>query len=394
MIQRIEVELLKRRIKEPRKFIQIVEGPRQVGKTTALKQLLEQIEMPYQHFSADAVATTSGSWISDCWTIVRTRMQMEHLSEILLVIDEVQKLTNWSEWVKKEWDDDTWNGVNIKVILLGSSRMRLERGLSESLMGRFEVVMMANWSFTEMRDAFDFSLDEYIYYGGYPGAAPLVHEPDRWREYVRHAIIDATINNDVLVDTPISKPMLLRQTLELSSSYSAQILSFTKMVGQLQDAGNTTTLSNYLNLLDQCGMVRGLQKYAADNARRRASVPKYQVYNNALMNIGCNYDFKSARLNPNVWGRIFESAIGAHVVNCSYKGDFNVYYWREGVNEVDFVLVRNADLIAIEVKSGSETSNRGLDSFEKLFHPKKRLLVGPNGFSPESFLSLDVKELF
>lgn len=379
---------------EPRKFIQIIEGPRQVGKSTMIKQVLKALPYPWLHFAADGVPANNSAWISDCWQTARTKILMEQLSELILVIDEIQRLKQWSEVVKKEWDADTFNDVNIKVILLGSSRVRLEKGLAESLKGRFETIKMPNWSLAEMQQAFGYSVDEYMFYGGYPGAAELISNSDRWQNYIASSIVDATINNDILIDTPVNKPALLKQTFELCSAYSGQQLSLTKLLGQLQDAGNTTTISAYLELLDKAGMVCGLQKYAIDKARRRASVPKYQVYNNALMNLYCDTDFASARANHKIWGRIFESAIGAHIMNCAYTGGFHVYYWRDGDKEVDFVLVRNSRVIAIEVKSNNEKDTAGLHAFAERFHPYRTLIVGDGGLSADTFLRSNLLDLF
>lgn len=394
MIQRSYFQTIAARINEPRKFIQIVEGPRQVGKSTLIKQVLHSISVPWMHFAADNVPATRSAWISDCWASARNKLHMEHLPELLLVIDELQKLQNWAEVVKKEWDADTFNDINIKVVLLGSSRVRLEKGLSESLKGRFETIKMPNWSLSEMQQAFGFTTDEYIYYGAYPGAADLRHDLDRWQEYISASIVDATINNDILMDTPIAKPALLRQTFELSSAYSGQLVSLTKMIGQLQDAGNTTTLAHYLELLAQSGMVCGLNKFAMDKARRRNSIPKYQVFNNALMSLYCEHDFAAARANHKLWGRLFESAVGAHIMNCAYTGRFEVYYWREGKEEVDFVLVKNSKIVAVEVKSNHDKDTSGLHTFSDLYHPHRSVLVGEGGIALETFLQSDLKELF
>ncbi|MCQ2342896.1 MAG: AAA family ATPase [Paludibacteraceae bacterium] len=394
MLQREQYQLVMSRLNEPRKFIQIIEGPRQVGKSTLVKQILQNYNRPYIHFAADNVPASQSVWITSCWEAARARLATEHLPEILIVIDEIQRLSQWADVVKKEWDNDTFTDTNIKVLLLGSSRLRLEKGQSESLKGRFEVIKMPNWSFAEMRDAFGFSLDEFIYYGGYPGSAELIKERDRWLNYIESSIVAATINNDILMDTPISKPALLRRTFELSSAYSGQILSLTKMIGQLQDAGNTTTLTGYLELLDTAGMVCGLQKFAMDKARRRASVPKYQVYNNALLSLYDDANMSVTRQNPQRWGRWVESAIGAHIVNQSYAHNFKVYYWREGNHEVDFVLVRNGRIIAIEVKSNEEKTTAGLATFEQLYHPYKTLLVGPNAFPIDTFLQTSLDTLF
>ncbi len=393
-MQRAQFELVTSRLSEPRRFIQIIEGPRQVGKTTLVKQIIRSINRPIIHFSADNIPVSQATWISSCWQAARSRMQNEHLDELILVIDEVQRLYQWAEVIKKEWDADTFNDINIKVLLLGSSRMRLEKGQSESLKGRFEVIKLPNWSFTEMQQAFGYTLEQYIYYGGYPGAADLINEPDRWREYIGASIVAATINNDILIDTPINKPALLRQTFELSSAYSGQILSLTKMIGQLQDAGNTTTLTGYLELLDTAGMVCGLQKFAIDKARRRASIPKYQVYNNALLSLYDDGQFATTCQDKKRWGRWVESAVGAYLVNEAYRCNFKVYYWRDGNNEVDFVIVRNGRVVAIEVKSNEEKSTKGLQIFEEQFRPYRSLLVGSEAFPIDDFLSTPIDTLF
>lgn len=394
MIQRSYFETIASRVNEPRKFLQIIEGPRQVGKSTLIKQVLKSTSLPWVHFTADNVPATRTAWISDCWATARNKLRMEHLPQLLLVIDEIQKLKNWGEVVKKEWDDDTFNDVPIKVILLGSSRIRLEKGLSESLKGRYETIKMPNWTLKEIQEGFGMTTDEYIYFGSYPGAADLRHDLDRWQEYISSSIVDATINNDILMDTPIAKPALLRQTFELSSAYSGQLVSLTKMLGQLQDAGNTTTLTHYLDLLNQAGMVCGLNKYAVDKARRRNSIPKYQVYNNAMMSLYCEHDFQSARADHKLWGRLFESAVGAHIMNCSYTNRFKVYYWREDGKEVDFVLVKDTKVVAIEVKSNHDKDTSGLHIFQDLFRPFRTVLVGEGGIDIDTFLRSDLKELF
>lgn len=233
---------------------------------------------------------------------------------MILVIDEIQKIQkiqNWSEVVKKEWDDDSFHECNIKVLLLGSSRVLLEKGLSDSLAGRFEEIRMSHWSFGEMNECFGFSLEQYVFYGGYPGAAPLIKNEDRFQQYIQSAIIDATINKDILMDTPISKPALLRQTFELGSAYSGSLLSLTKMVGALQDAGNTSTIAGYISLLNESGLLTGLEKYCVDTARRKASIPKLQVYNNALKTIYSSMTLEQALADRKAWGHILESAVGA-----------------------------------------------------------------------------------
>ena len=243
MYKRAEFQVIKDRMKEPRKFIQVVTGARQIGKSTVVKQVLQDLDIPYRFFSADNVPATNSAWISDCWEAVRSLKESRGWESVILVIDEIQKIANWSEAVKKEWDDDTFHDRYIKVLLLGSSRVLLEKGLSESLAGRFEEIRMSHWSYREMQECFGFSLDQYMFYGGYPGAATLIGDEDRFGQYIQSAIIEATINKDILMDTPIGKPALLRQTFELGAAYSGELLSLNKMLGSLQDAGNTVTLA-------------------------------------------------------------------------------------------------------------------------------------------------------
>lgn len=394
MYKRTEFQTIKSRLEERRKFIQVVMGPRQVGKSTVVKQVLGEIDTPYQFFSADNVPATNTGWVSNCWAAVRSLMTAKDYTETILVIDEIQKIQNWSEVVKKEWDDDSFHDRNIKVLLLGSSRVLLEKGLSESLGGRFEEIRMTHWSYPEMKECFGLSLDEYLYYGGYPGAADLIHDPDRWEQYIQSAIIDATINKDILMNTAISKPALLKQTFELGAAYSGELLSLTKMLGSLQDAGNTVTLAGYVNLLDESGLLCGLQKYSIDSARRRSSVPKFQVYNNALKMVFNARTFEQAIMDRKEWGRIYESGIGSYLVSQAFVHRFEVFYWRERNDEVDFILRKKGTVIAIEMKSNAEKSTAGLNKFKELFHPQSAFIVGDGGLSAEDFLSMDVVELF
>ncbi len=394
MFERIYNQVIKERLEEPRKFIQIVTGPRQVGKTTAVIQALKSQKTPYLFFSADEVPVSQREWIAGCWENARMRLRSEKSDSFILVIDEVQKIHGWSEVVKKKWDEDTRLEINLKVLLLGSSRVLLEKGLADSLMGRFETIKMPHWSFGEMRDAFGFTLEQYVYFGAYPAVAELIGDEYRWSEYIRSSIIAATINKDVLADAVVSKPALLRQTFELASAYSGEIVSLTKMIGQLQDAGNTTTLSSYLQLLDESGLVCGLQKFSPEKLRQRASIPKYQVYNNALKSIYCGASFKEARSDYKLWGHLFESAMGCHVVNSAFSFHLQPFYWRDGNNEVDFVLKNGEKVVGIEVKSNFEKYTTGLAYFRERFSPHSAFVVGYEGVPATDFLNSDLRLLF
>jgi predicted AAA+ superfamily ATPase len=270
----------------------------------------------------------------------------------ILVLDEVQKAIGWSESVKRLWDEDTRAKQPIKVVLLGSAPLLVQQGLTESLAGRFEILRLPHWSLAEMRAAFDFSMDQYAYFGGYPGAAPLINEPERWRRYILDALVETTISRDVLLLTRMDKPALLRRMFELGCRYSGQVLSYNKMLGQLHDAGNTTTLAHYLELLSGAGLLIGLSKFARRVVRQKGSSPKLQVLNTALMTAQCGLSFEDAKDDHEFWGHLVESAVGAHLANAAALNECELFYWRESNREVDFVARAGRTLTAIEVKSG------------------------------------------
>lgn len=371
----------------------VLAGPRQVGKSTLVRQVVQELTIPYSVEVADAVDPKDSDWIRRIWEGARTTMTLRGEQERLLVIDEIQKIGNWSEVVKREWDEDTRRHIQLKVVLLGSSRLLLKKGLTESLAGRFELIRLGHWSYLEMYEAFGMTLDQYIYFGGYPGAAPLVEDEKRWRKYIKDSLVAPSIEKDVLMTSTIYKPALMKQLFELGCSYSAEMLSLTKLMGQLQDAGNVTTLAAYLELLDQCTLLKGLQKYAHDDARKRSSIPKYQVYNNALLTAYKGRSFLTDRTDTKLWGRWVESAIGAHLIGSAEELDYQIFYWRESSLEVDFILVNKGEVTAIEVKSGRRGMNSGLPAFAKTFHPNRSFVVGTGGVSIEDFLSSDLEAL-
>jgi uncharacterized protein len=394
MFQRNELETLRLRVEEPRRFMQVLIGPRQVGKTTLVRQLLPQLAFPVQYVSADAVGAANRAWIAQQWEAARFQLRNSGASQGLLVIDEIQKIDNWAEQVKAEWDRDTFDQTPLKVILLGSARLLIQRGLSESLAGRFELLPLTHWSLTEMEAAFGLTADEFVWYGGYPGAASLIRDPDRWRDYVLNSLVETTVAKDILMITRVDKPALLRQVFELGCSYSGQILSYTKLLGQLQDAGNTTTLSHYTQLLDSAGLLSSLEKYAVDKARQRGSIPKWQVQNSALFSVFSPLSFEQVRANPVEWGRWVETAVGVHLRRAVQPGKLTLFYWREGNDEVDFVLQRHQQVIGLEVRSGRRQRAAGLTSFQHKVRPHKLLLVGQSGIPWPDFLRADPLTLF
>jgi len=394
MFERSELQTLKKRVNEPRKFIQVLMGPRQVGKTTLVSQLLKQIHIHALFESADAIPAGDSIWLQQIWESARLKMQVQSAHQFLLVVDEIQKIANWSETVKKLWDEDSHQGIQLKVILLGSSRLLLQKGLTESLAGRFETIYLTHWTLNEMKQAFDWDANTFAWFGGYPGGAWLIKDEIRWKKYVKDSLIETSISKDILMLTRVDKPALMKNLFELGCLYSGQILSFTKIQGQLQDAGNTTTLSHYLKLFDTAGLLGGIEKFAATAIRKRSSSPKFQVHNNALLSAQQNELQSDARSKPDKWGRIVESAIGAHLLNHSIRENFSVFYWRERNEEVDFVLEKQGKVVAIEVKSNYAKKKKGMDTFNRKFGPHRMVLIDNNSLPWHEFLKINPVELF
>ncbi len=394
MFERAEIQLLTKRMNEPKKFIQVVMGPRQIGKSTLVGQLLARLGTPYHFASADAVPNAGDIWLEQQWETARLQKKTTGATDFILAVDEIQKIDNWSELVKKLWDEDNRTKEDIKVILLGSSRLLLQQGLTESLTGRFETTHLGHWSFTEMEQAFGMTAQQYVWFGGYPGSAVLINDEDRWKNYVNDALIETSISKDILMLTRVDKPALLRKLFELGCLYSGQVLSYSKIVGQLQDAGNTTTLSHYLQLLDTAGLLAGIEKYTGETLRQRSSSPKFQVHNTALLTAQQNQSLPEVLVKPDVWGRWVEAAIGAHLVNHQLKEGFTLHYWRHRNDEVDFVLVKKGKVIGLEVKSGVTQKAPGMEAFKKLYNPDKVLLVGNSGIPWQEFLKINPSQLF
>ena len=394
--ERQHLAILKSRMAEPRRRMQIIMGPRQVGKSTLVYQFCDGLDTPYDFFSADGVGRFDTTWIPNHWQEARMKMDLHGDKEHIIIIDEVQKIFGWSEQVKKEWDEDTRNKRNLKVILLGSSRVLLQKGLDESLEGRFEPIKMGFWEWNEMRDAFGFTMLQYIYFGGFPGLAPDIHDEDRWRNLMEDSIITPILTRDILEIEEIRNPALLRQVFELACMESARELSLTKMQGTM-NSGTVPTIKNYLNILDQTMTVKPLQKYAPSVVKEKNSVPKMQVFNSAFRNRYGLFSYEEAVANPTEWGRQVESAVGAHLANRSLLDGFELLYWRdEHKKECDYVLKKGQALVAIEVKSSSADDTSGFEKFKELYgeHLTAALIVGPEGLPLEDFFEMDLKQLF
>jgi uncharacterized protein len=378
--------LLASRVSDPPSRIQVVSGPRQVGKTTVVRQALAATKLPSHYASADDPTLRDPAWLEAQWEEGR-RIARDRKGATILAIDEIQKVTGWAETVKRLWDEDRAKELPLRVVLLGSAALLVQQGLSESLTGRFELIRAPHWSYKEMRDAFGFSLDQFVYFGGYPGAADLVEDERRWAAYILDSIVETTISRDLLLLTRVDKPALLRSLFRLVCDYSGQIVSYQKLTGQLQDAGNTTTLAHYLDLLSAAGLAVGLEKYSAGKVRQRRSTPKLLALDTALVSATSGRTFDESRQDGEYWGRLVETAVGAHLY-ATRDPRAEILYWRDRSREVDFVIQRGEQLTALEVKSGRRRDGLpGMAAFEAAHGPTRKLLIGGDGTALDDFLA-------
>ncbi|MCL2403512.1 MAG: ATP-binding protein [Coriobacteriia bacterium] len=389
MFERQLVSALSSRLTEPRRFMQIVMGPRQTGKTTAIGQALKQTDLPHRFSSGDQALLAGRTWLQEEWSAARRLITKDSPSAIF-VLDEIQAVPQWSSIVKMLWDEDARSGIDLRVVLTGSSALLLQSGLSESLMGRFEILHSTHWSYAECREAFDYSFHDFLLYGGYPGGAPLRHEPDRWKSYIESSIIESTLSKDVLALESIRKPALLRQLFSLGCAYSGQEVSYRKLLGQLDDAGNTTTIAHYLELLSRAGMLTGLQKYSGNTLRMKGSSPRLAVYDTALMVVASAESPETLLEDSAKFGRLAESAVGAYLLSRSKADNFDLYWWRDGNHEVDFVIKQGEQVLGIEVKSGTIENLKGLSVFREKFPGAETIVVGTPQSPLEDFLAGNV----
>jgi predicted AAA+ superfamily ATPase len=393
LFRRSQVGILEARLREPRHFLQVVAGPRQVGKTTLVRQAIAALGQDAHLASADDPGLRDRAWLDAQWQVGRVLADASGDAGAVLVLDEIQKVPEWSEIVKRLWDEDTAAGRTLRVVILGSAPLLVLRGLGDSLAGRFDILSMSHWGFAEMRTAFGWDLERFLVFGGYPGSAPLVDDPDRWRAYILDSLIETTLSRDILLLNRVDKPALLRQLFRLGCDYSGQIVSYQKLVGQLQDAGNTTTLAHYLALLGDAGMVAGLQKYAGSRLRQRGSSPKLIALNTALVTAMTGRSAGGVAAVRVVRGRLVETAVGAHLVATAGR-DVEVLWWREGDREVDFVLAGRSGVLAIEVGSGRpKPSLPGLAAFQRRYGTARTLLIGAQGLPLEVALATPAANL-
>ena len=385
MVERDIAKLLSGRLLEPRAFIQIVTGPRQTGKTTAAKQAVRASGLPSRYATADGIVVPPSAWVESEWR--QARLLAKGGSPAVLVLDEVQKVAGWSDVVKRLWDEDAWGDVPLHVVLSGSSTLLLRKGCADSLAGRYEIIRSTHWSFAEMKQAFGYSLDDYLRYGGYPGSARLRTDPDRWAEYMRDSIIEATLSRDVLGMEEVRKPALLRSLFVLGAQYSGFEVSYRKMLGQLDDGGNTATIAHYLELLGSAGLLCGLKKFDVKPLRTNAGSPRFAVYDPSLVTATWKGSRGDLTSDLNVRGHIVESAVGARLLARAAKEGFQVRWWRDGRDEVDFVASRGDAVTAIEVKSGRVKGAGGLEKFCARYPQAQPMVVGDVNLPVERFLS-------
>lgn len=395
---RPQAAILTSRLAEEPRHIHILAGPRQVGKSTLIRQVMHTRPVgSYLMMDAEArspsQAEPGARWINEQWNLAEAgatawRESGHSLAPTLpyvLVLDEIQHIEQWSTAIKGAWDAGRARGSSIHLILLGSAPLLVQQGLNESLTGRYELLRMPHWSFPEMTECFGFSLDQFIYFGGYPGSAPLIGDEERWRGYVRGSLIEPSIERDVLAMARVDAPATLRRLFELGCEYSAQILALNR-VSQTLGAGHVLTLAHYLSLLNHAGLLVGLHKYSHQTIRQRQSPPKFQVLNNALFSAQGTHGFAEALADRSRWGRLVESTIGTHLLN-SADQDTKIHYWRDSSLEVDFVIEHRGRLAAIEVKSAGVTGRlHGLDEFCKRHPEARRFVVGGDALPIGEFL--------
>lgn len=394
MTQRAYFKIIKKWIEEPRRSIKALYGPRQVGKTAMVKEALASSSIPWMYVCAEDLEVADGLWLRKLWEEIRQKAKESDRKEAVIVIDEVQRVDSWNETVKREWETDTFNKTNVKAILISSASHLIQKGLTESLVGKFESMLIPHWSYREMKEEFGWSPEEYMWFGGYPGGIKFMENESAWKRYIKTSVIDTSISKDILLQIRIDRPSLLRKLFETGSLHSSYVLSLTQVQEGLTERGNLSTLSNYLGLLESTFLMTGLDKYTGERNRKRSSKPKFQLFNNGLFSAQSDKTFHEAKSDPQLWGHVFESAVGTHLLNSSYTEDFDLYYWFEKRMEVDFIVEKDNRMIVIEVKYDKNAPETGLDLFTYKFDPKSIYTVGEGGIPIEEFLLMKPTDLF
>ncbi|MBM4253343.1 MAG: ATP-binding protein [Deltaproteobacteria bacterium] len=348
--------LLQQRLTEEQlPFIQVLIGPRQVGKSTAIAQVAATWTGPKIIESADHLNPPNQEWVAFQW-----QRALEQHGICLLALDEIQKVENWAEIIKKLFDRDRHKN-KLRIVLSGSASLKLQHGLSESLAGRYELIRCPHWGLDECQKLFGWDAIKFLKFGGYPSTALYVDDLSRWQGLMRDSIIEPVLSRDLQTAVTIQKPALLRQLFALAMHYPAQEISYQKLLGQLQDRGNTATISHYMHVLSGGFLLATLDKYVSQVMRQKASSPKIIPLAPALIHAFSSPDLLDS--DPEWRGRVFEAAIGAHLVRVGEP----LYYWRDGDHEIDFVIDTGRQLIGIEVKSGRRKRQQSAMAFKKKF---------------------------
>ncbi len=346
-------------------LVQVLIGPRQVGKTTSIIAFLKQHYADgFHYYNSEEHFQSSNQWVQECWYKAQKQNKV-------LVIDEVQKIPDWAQVIKAMWDQQQLSGRKIKCIVLGSSSLSIQKGLSESLAGRFMLTQAFHWNYTESKEGYNLSWEEYLEIGGYPGAYPMRENLSDWQNYVKNSLVQAVIEKDILLNHTVKSPALFRQCFEILTSYPAQEISYTKLLGQLQNKGNTDLIKHYLSLFEGAFLIKQLSKFSAGKIRQKASSPKIIPLCPAFY-----YMQTLSALTSKEKGRIFELIVGMALLRSGYE----MFYWRDGQYEVDYVLKFGKNLWAIEVKSGQSKKANGLLRFNQLYPDAKMVMINQENY--------------
>jgi predicted AAA+ superfamily ATPase len=352
-VQRDFEKILLNRLKERPRFIQVLLGPRQVGKTSGVLNVLENnfSEKKYNYFLIEE------SFYEKDWFLNQIQKAIESNKKII-VLDEIQKLDHWSEAIKLIWDRLKHQKKQIHFVLLGSSSLKLTLGLSESLSGRFEMIPCYHWSYHESKHGFKLSFEQYHKMGGYPGSYPLIKDEHRFKSYIINSIFETSVQNDILRFAHVKKPALFRQTFQMICQFPAQVVSYNKLLGQLQDLGNVDQVKYYLDLYAQAYFINLIPKWTR-SPLSRATSPKIIIGANVFP------FFLSENQNhtEEFLGHLFENLVG----NQLCQAFETVYYWAEGAFELDFIVLNKGTIYGIEVKSQRRKA-KSLIQFRKKFH--------------------------
>lgn len=357
-------DLLTQRLREPAPGrIQLLSGPRQVGKTTLLLEIAGGLGETAIYAAADAPeAALPAFWER---TFGKAEETAASQGRAVVFLDEAHLLHDWSARLKAVTDRFRRRRIPIHVVATGSSALRLGAGSRESLAGRFERLTLTHWSAASMARVFGLSAeeaaDQVVRMGSYPGAFPLRADTARWTAYVRDAILEPAIGRDILALSMVRRPALLRQVFGVAACSPAQIVSLQKLQGRLHDAGSLETIAHYLALLEEAFLVAPIPKYSTKSVRRRSSPPKLVTLNNALLAAMDPKGIVHPDADPARFGSWLENACLAHAWNAGQR----VSYWREEPLEIDGVFEGSWGSWAVEVKSGGYlmTDLKGLLEF-------------------------------